>query len=132
MSRKSGRDVSAKREGKRGAFDAAAFYAALDSARAERELTWKGVSKETGVSASTFTRMAQGRRPDVDSMAALLAWSGLSADDFVRDRRVEPAEPDTLAQITAYLRADRTLSPRAADAIEKVLRATYEHLKEEA
>ena len=28
--------------------------------------------------------MSQGRRPDVDGLAALAAWSGLDTDDFVR------------------------------------------------
>ncbi len=36
------------------------------------------------MSASTLTRMAQGKRPDVDGLAALVAWSGLDADDYVR------------------------------------------------
>lgn len=115
---------------KRGLFDAAAFYAALDSARVERGLSWKGVANQAGISASTLTRLAQGKRPDVDSLAALLAWSGLSADAFVRHEG-HPRKPDTLAQITAYLRADPQLSPKAADAIEKVLLSTYELFKEE-
>lgn len=115
---------------KRARFDAAAFYAALDSAREERRLTWKGVANQAGISASTLTRLAQGKRPDVDSLAALLAWSGLSADSFMRHEG-QPRRADTLAQITAYLRADPELSPKAADAIEKVLLSTYELFKEE-
>lgn len=115
-----------------GRFDASAFYAALDQTRESRGLTWKQVAAEAGISASTLTRMAQGRRPDVDSLGALAHWSGLSADDFIR-----PAEPssktdaDPLAQITAYLRADAHLSDRAATAIEEVLRATYNLFKDE-
>lgn len=111
----------------RGQFDAEAFYASLDSQRQSRGINWRQVAKESGVSASTLTRIAQGRRPDVDSMAALLAWSGLDADSFViRDREVR-AEP--LAQITAYLRADPQLSPEAASALEAVLKAAYDKLR---
>ena len=63
----------------KGHFDAEAFYAALDSQRHSRRLNWKQVAREAGISASTLTRIAQGKRPDVDSLAALLTWSGLKA-----------------------------------------------------
>ena len=78
---------------KKGLFDADGFYAALDSERRSRRHTWKRVADESGVSASTLTRMAQGRRPDVDSLAALVAWSGLSADAFVREEQAKPRLP---------------------------------------
>ena len=55
---------------KKGRFDADGFYAALDAERRSRRYTWKRVADESRVSASTLTRMAQGRRPDVDSLAA--------------------------------------------------------------
>lgn len=113
---------------KHGWFDAGAFYEALDSTRIARRLNWKQVAGESGVNASTLTRMAQGRRPDVDGLAALTAWSGLSADDFVRsDERA--ADPDPLAQITTYLRSDRNLTPEAATALDGLIKATYERLR---
>jgi hypothetical protein len=81
------------------------------------------------VSPSTLTRLAQGRRPDVDSLAALVDWAGLRADDFVV--RVQSEQPDRdsgepLALISTYLRADRNLTELQADAISKVIRATYD------
>jgi transcriptional regulator with XRE-family HTH domain len=113
----------------RGTFDAAAFYVALDAARESHKKTWKQVAREARISASTLTRMAQGKRPDVDSLAALVSWSGLRADDFIVRPEGAPSEPDSLTQIVGYLRADSHLSPRAADAIEQVLRATYDLVK---
>lgn len=115
----------------KGKFDAEAFYTALDSQRQAKGMSWKQVAKESGVSASTLTRMAQGRRPDVDSMAALAAWSGLSADSFVQHADVESLTADPLSTMTAYLRADPNLSPQSADAIEAVLKAAYEKLRED-
>ena len=115
----------------KGHFDAEAFYAALDSQRQSRRLNWRQVAREAGVSASTLTRMAQGKRPDVDSLAALLAWSGLSADQFVIADARAPAQADPLAQITAYLRADPHLKPEAAGALEAVLKAAYEKLRQD-
>jgi transcriptional regulator with XRE-family HTH domain len=113
---------------KKGWFDAEAFYQALDAARVARCLNWKQVAAASGVSASTLTRMAQGKRPDVDGLAALTAWSGLSADDFVRSDDTRP-EPEPLAKIATYLRSDRNLSPEAATALEEMIKATYQRLR---
>jgi transcriptional regulator with XRE-family HTH domain len=114
---------------KKGWFDADAFYAALDAARQGRGLHWKQVAGESGVSASTLTRMAQGKRPDVDGLAALLAWSGLDVDDYVRTDEERSSEPEPLAMISTYLRSDRHLSKEAAIALEEVIKATYERLR---
>jgi len=112
-----------------GEFDGEAFYASLDSERQARRITWKKVALESGVSASTLTRISQGRRPDVDSMAALLAWSGLNADTFIRRNKEAPREAESLAQITVLLRADRHLSREGVIAIEALVKSAYEKLR---
>ena len=112
----------------KGRFDAEAFYSALDAERRSRQQTWKRVAEEAQVSASTLTRMAQGRRPDVDSMAALVAWSGLSADSFVRDEQAKP-EPGSLSMISTYLKSDPQLTPEAAEALDELMKATYERMR---
>jgi len=117
-----------KKADRKGWFDSDAFYSALDGVRRARDLNWKQVAAESGVSASTLTRMAQGKRPDVDGLAALAAWSGLDADDFVRSEGERPtAEP--LAMISTYLRSDRNLTPEAAIALDELIKATYERLR---
>jgi transcriptional regulator with XRE-family HTH domain len=113
---------------RKGWFDAGAFYEALDAVRQARELNWKQVAAESGVSASTLTRMAQGKRPDVDGLAALAAWSGLDTDDYVRSDQARP-EPESLAVISTYLRSDKNLSSEAATAIDELVKATYERLR---
>ena len=113
---------------KRGRFDADGFYAALDAERRSRRYTWKRMADESGVSASTLTRMAQGRRPDVDSLAALVAWSGLSADSFVRDDQGK-SEAEPLAMISTYLKSDPNLTSEAADALDELVKATYERMR---
>ena len=109
-------------------FDADAFYAAIASTVVARGVTWKQVGQDTGVSATTLTRMAQGRRPDAGSLAALSAWAALNPADFVnlRERGVS-AEP--LARISSLLRADPRLRPDAAVALEAMLQSAYERLK---
>jgi transcriptional regulator with XRE-family HTH domain len=113
---------------RKGEFDGDMFFAALDAQRQARGLNWKTVARESGVSASTLTRMSQGRRPDVDSMAALITWSGLNAESFIRHND-NAVQPEPLAQITVLLRADRSLSREGVIAMEAVLKATYERLK---
>ena len=115
-------------EPKLGSFDSVGFYEALDATRLARRLNWKQVAAQSGVSASTLTRMAQGKRPDVDGLAALVSWSGLKIDDFVRSE-THQREPEPLAMISTYLRADKNLSPEAAAALDQVVKATYDRLR---
>lgn len=107
-------------------FNIAGFYAALDAQRVSKGLNWKEVSTQCGVSASTLTRMSQGRRPGVDGLALLLAWSGLDASDFLPQAN----KPEPLAQITANLRADRNLKPESAKALEEIIKIAYERFRE--
>ena len=72
--------------GRAGWFDADAFRSALDGVRRSRSLSWKRVASESRLSASTLTRVSQGRRPDVDTFAALVTWAGLDSDQFMRSR----------------------------------------------
>ena len=111
-----------------GRFDAMGFYQGLDATRQARKKTWRQVAKESGVAASTLTRMAQGKRPDVDSLAALTTWSGLRADDYVRHLNGQ-TEAEPLAMISTYLRSDANLSAEAADALDELIKATYNRLR---
>jgi transcriptional regulator with XRE-family HTH domain len=116
---------------RKGRFDATGFYGAIDSVRQARNLNWKQVAEQSGVSASTLTRMAQGKRPDVDGLAALAAWSGVEVDAYVRSSQEKP-KPEPLAQISTYLRSDKNLSPEAATALDELVKATYERLRTKA
>ena len=106
-------------------FDVGGFHAALDGQRTAKGLAWKDVADQAGVSASTLTRMSQGKRPDVDSLALLLAWSGLDASRFLPSANA----PEPLAEIAANLRADRNLSPESAEAIEAIIKVAYEQFR---
>src|SRR6266496_6240155 len=94
-------------------FDAKAFYGALAATVSARSKTWKQVAVETGVSASTLTRMSQGRRPDAGSLAALSAWAGLNPSDFV-DAPYKGTRPEAMAQISTLLRSDPSLDGQGA------------------
>jgi transcriptional regulator with XRE-family HTH domain len=108
-------------------FDSRGFFAALDAERSSRRLTWKDVAAQAGISASTLTRMSQGRRPDIDGLATLLAWSGLEAKAFIRSSEPAPS-PSTVTRISAELRADTTLSEESQTALEQIVRTAYDQL----
>jgi transcriptional regulator with XRE-family HTH domain len=84
-------------------FDIEMFHMALDLIREERKMNWIQVADATGVSASTLTRIGQGKRPDIDGFIRLLAWSGLKAERFINapkqkapaisDRGFNPTRP---------------------------------------
>ena len=113
---------------KRARFDGDAFYAALDGERQARKCTWKRVAEESGVSASTLTRISQGKRPDVDSLASLSAWSGLDVDRFVRGG-FSKKEPEPLAVISTCLRTDPRLNKEAAAALDLMVKAAYRSMR---
>jgi len=108
-------------------FDSDAFYAALNATRLSRQKTWKDVAEETGVTASTLTRIGQGAKPDVNGLAALLAWSNLKLETFIRRRKSKSPEP--IAEIAALLRADPHLTKQNAKLIEDIVVSTYNKLK---
>ena len=107
-------------------FDLGKFHAALNAQREAKGLNWKEVAQQSGVSSSTLTRMSQGKRPDVDGLALLLAWSGLDALQFGPTAN----EPEPMAKISANLRADRRLSEESAKALEDIIRVAYEKFKD--
>lgn len=111
-------------------FDGDAFYKALENAVRLSNKNWKQVAAETGVSASTLTRMAQGKRPDAASLAALSAWAGLNPSDFVDapyKNKSNHAAP--MARISALLRTDPALDRQSAETVEAIVRAAYERLR---
>lgn len=108
-------------------FNLEAFYAALNATRLGQQKTWKEVAQETGVAASTLSRMGKGAKPDVDGLAALLQWSNLKAETFIPGSGKEEAWP--IAKMTALLRADPHLTPEHAKLLEEIVISTYNKLR---
>lgn len=113
-----------------GHFDVLVLHAALDSERRARHLAWKDVAMESGISASTLTRLSQGRQPDVNSLAALTSWLGMSADHFMGNRATDEfGSASPLAQISTIIHQDPNLNADAATALEELVKATYARLR---
>ena len=107
-------------------FDFAAFYRALSATVAARDLRWKAVSEQTGVSQSTLSRMSKGRQPDATSLTALSAWSGINPVDFTTAPK---NDPEAVARVSTLLRTDPNLDEYSADALEAIIMTAYERLK---
>jgi transcriptional regulator with XRE-family HTH domain len=66
--------------------DTAALYRAIDTGRQVMGLSWRGLAANLGLSSSTFTRLAQGHRPDADGLLTILVWLRASPEVFAVDR----------------------------------------------
>ena len=109
--------------------DVAALYAALDAKRQSESMSWRELAATLGLSPSVFTRLAQNKRPDLDSFVAMTGWLGLPTDSFIDGEQTAEASPqETVAVISTYLRADKALKPASAQAIEDIVRTAYKEL----
>lgn len=114
--------------------DVAALHSALDRKRKLLELSWRELAGKLDISASTFTRMAQGHRPDVDTFATLLRWLDMPAAAYMRG--VEAAgqadeEPNPIADleaIGALLRQSKAMKPDQAERLETIIHAAYKSI----
>ncbi len=111
----------------------AALYSALDAARRERQLSWRALAAEIGVSPSLLSRLGNGLKPDTDGFATIIAWLRLPAEDFFdyegqRDAN-DNREPDLMAQLAPLLRARKDLSETDVKYLQQVIGATIERAR---
>lgn len=109
-------------------FNVQMFFAALDELRTTRKLSWKEVANEAGVSASTLTRIGQGKRPDVDGLAALAQWGSLDVNKFT-GTAARKSSTSTMTEISALLRADSKLKGRDAEMLEAMIKSAYQTMR---
>ena len=107
---------------------------AIRRKREETGLSLRDVADETGVSASTLSRIENGTgKPDADNIARLTGWlevpiervmSGQPEGDESKAVVYFPQEP-TPSIVEAHLRADRNLTPETAQALSELFRVAY-------
>jgi len=110
---------------------------AIRRKREELNLSLRDVADETGVSASTLSRIENGTgKPDADNIARLTAWLDMPVERVMSARKNEEgtdasavvyfpheATPDI---VEAHLRADRNLTPETAKALSELFRVAYQ------
>ncbi len=106
--------------------DVGALYGALDRQRISRNLTWRDMARSLDLSPSTFTRMAQGSRPDADALLTLVGWLGVPAETFATEgSQAASTEAEPVSSITSYLRASAKVSSEEAEALSNIIAAAY-------
>ncbi|MFC4005024.1 helix-turn-helix domain-containing protein [Prauserella oleivorans] len=115
-----------------GRLDARRLYDALDAQRRARDLSWRQLADEAGVSPSLLSRMGNGQRPDLDGFIALVQWLGAPAEDFMlRPDEKSPGreEPALETQLAMLLRARDDLPDADKEYLLEIVSATMRRIK---
>jgi transcriptional regulator with XRE-family HTH domain len=118
----------------KGGFDSGRFYSTLNDVRQARGLQWRQVAEQSGISASTLTRMAQGKRPDVDGLASLAQWSGLDPKLFfvseqTKQNSAEHTKQDSLEMVLTHLRSASDLTAEQKESVSQIIRSAWTLLR---
>jgi transcriptional regulator with XRE-family HTH domain len=100
------------------------LYAALDAVREHKKLSWRQLAREVGVSPSTFSRLANNQKPDVESFLAMVRWLNVPAERFMTDgEQVSHEQPDLMAELAPLLRARKDLNSEDKRYLEELIGA---------
>ncbi|CAM5602173.1 helix-turn-helix domain-containing protein [Streptomyces coeruleorubidus] len=66
--------------------DVPELYQRLDTSRRDQGFTWKQLAVAVDLSPSTFSRMADGNRPDADALVSLLVWLDLDINYVIKPK----------------------------------------------
>ena len=108
---------------------------AIKRKREENALSLRDLANETGVSASTLSRIENGTgKPDADNIARLTNWLNVPMERIMGGRAEDADEirpvvyfpqENTPDIVEAHLRADRSLTPDTAKALSELFRVAY-------
>lgn len=112
---------------------------AIKRHREELNLSLRDVADQTGVSASTLSRIENGTgRPDADNIARLSQWLDMPVDRMMKIQSGDTVEPviyyphEAMPEIVqAHLRADRKLTPETAEALSELFRVAYQQFSKQ-
>jgi transcriptional regulator with XRE-family HTH domain len=109
--------------------------------REEKKLSLRSVAVDTGVSASTLSRIENGiGTPDAATLGRLASWLGMPLERLMTGAlltlpdSVEPViyfpTESTPSIVEAHLRADPNLKPETARALAELFRVAYHQFSE--
>ncbi|MBE7516609.1 MAG: helix-turn-helix transcriptional regulator [Chloracidobacterium sp.] len=107
---------------------------AIKRHRETHKLSLRDAADQTGVSASTLSRIENGTgRPDADNIARLSQWLNMPVDRIMKPVSESGVEPvvyypheATPEIVEAHLRADPKLSAETAEALAELFRVAYQ------
>ncbi|MCB0124905.1 MAG: helix-turn-helix transcriptional regulator [Caldilineaceae bacterium] len=108
----------------------------IKAKRQEAGLGLRAAAEESGISASTLSRLERGigAAPDAETMTKLSEWLEASVDDLLFGGEAKFKELEALSTpdiIEVHLRADKNLSDETAKALADLFRAAYRQLARE-
>jgi len=108
--------------------------------REQQNLSLRDVADQTGVSASTLSRIENGTgKPDADNIARLAAWLDMPIERVMHHGHRSASDPKPVVYyphestpeiVEAHLRADRQLSPETAKALSELFRVAYKQFSQ--
>jgi transcriptional regulator with XRE-family HTH domain len=108
--------------------------------REQRGLSLRDVADQTGVSASTLSRIENGTgKPDADNIARLASWLDMPIERVMHHGNRSPSDPKPVVYyphestpeiVEAHLRADRQLTTETAKALSELFRVAYKQFSQ--
>ena len=111
--------------------DTALLYSVLDAARREKDLSWRMLAADIGVSPSLLSRLGNDLTPDTKGFASIVTWLGMPAETFITGDGSRASKPDSalMAEMSALLRASKDLSEIDVTYLEEVIAATVKRAR---
>jgi transcriptional regulator with XRE-family HTH domain len=126
--------------GNKTGINTAELGSAIRRRREQQGLSLRDVAEETGVSASTLSRIENGTgKPDADNIARLAAWLDMPIERVMHRGHGSASDPKPVVYyphestpeiVEAHLRADRQLSPETAKALSELFRVAYKQFSQ--
>ncbi len=91
--------------------------------RVNEGMNLKDVEEETGISASTLSRVERGRIPKVEDIKKLAEWLSVNVQAAGEEQSTIQSDEDLVRAIEVHLRARKNLSEQAARTIAKTVDA---------
>lgn len=93
--------------------------------RLDLGLSLREASAASGVPVATFSRIEQGRMPDLGTFRRVVEWLGVPHERFFSTTERTESTPEAIAE---HLMADPALGRDAADKIASIVRDLYQSL----
>ena len=113
---------------------------AIRRRREQQGMSLRDLADETGVSASTLSRIENGTgKPDADNIARLAAWLDMPIERVIHHGNRAATDPKPVVYyphestpeiVEAHLRADKHLTPQTAKALSELFRVAYAQFSE--
>lgn len=89
--------------------------------RVKEGMNLKDVEEETGISASTLSRVERGRIPKVEDIKKLAEWLSVNVQAAGEEQSTIQSDEDLVRAIEVHLRARKNLSEQAAQTIARTV-----------